>query len=125
MQRFMLKGKIHRATVTDSNPDYEGSVAIDSALLEASGTYPFEQVHIYNITNGRRLVTYAIEAPRGSGTISVNGAAARLANKGDLVIIACYAGLDESEALRHAPALVYVDSSNNIKSLSGALANKV
>ncbi|MFQ5480298.1 MAG: aspartate 1-decarboxylase [Thermodesulfobacteriota bacterium] len=125
MQRFMLKGKIHRAVVTDSNPDYEGSVAIDSALMEASGICPFEQVHIYNVTNGRRLITYAIEAPRGSGTISVNGAAARLATSGDLVIIACYAGLDEHEAMGHAPALVYVESDNSIKRISGAIANKV
>jgi len=125
MQRIMLKGKIHRATVTDSNPDYEGSVAIDSALLEASGIYPFEQVQIYNITNGKRLTTYAIEAPRGSGTISVNGAAAHLAARGDMVIIACYAGLDESEAMGHSPALVYVDELNNIKRISGGLANKV
>ncbi len=125
MQRIMLKGKIHRATVTESNPDYEGSVAIDLALMEASGIFPFEQVHIYNITNGKRLVTYAIEAPRGSGAISVNGAAAHLAEKGDMVIIACYAGLDESEAMAHAPALVYVDEANNIKRISGSLAGKV
>jgi len=124
MQRLMLKGKVHRATVTESNPDYEGSVAIDAALLEASGIYPFEQVQIYNITNGKRLTTYAIEAPRGSGTISVNGAAARLASRGDLVIIACYASLDESEALGHQPALVYVDELNGIKSISNGLANK-
>jgi len=121
----MLKGKIHRATVTESNPDYEGSVAIDSALMEASGIYPFEQVHIYNITNGKRLVTYAIEAPRGSGAISVNGAAARLARRGDLVIIAAYGGLDESEAASHRPALVYVDEANNIKKISGAIAGQV
>ncbi len=125
MQRIMLKGKIHRATVTESNPDYEGSVAIDAALMEASGICAFEQVHIYNITNGRRLVTYAIEAPRGSGAISVNGAAARLAEKGDMVIIACYAGLDEHEAAAHQPALVYVDEANNIKKISGAVAEQV
>jgi len=124
MQRLMLKGKIHRATVTESNPDYEGSVAIDAALLEASGIYPFEQVHIYNISNGKRLVTYAIEAPRGSGAISVNGAAAHLAARGDMVIIARYASLDESEALGHEPALVYVDEINGIKSIGNGLANK-
>ncbi len=125
MQRIMLKGKIHRALVTESNPDYEGSVAIDAALLEASGIYPFEQVHIYNITNGRRLTTYAIEAPRGSGTISVNGAAAHLASRADMVIIACYACMEDNEAAGHAPALVYVDESNNIKSISGVFADKV
>lgn len=125
MQRIMLKGKIHRATVTESNPDYEGSVAIDAALMEASGICAFEQVHIYNITNGRRLVTYAIEAPRGSRAISVNGAAARLAEKGDMVIIACYAALDEHEAAVHQPALVYVDEDNDIKKISGAIAERV
>lgn len=125
MQRIMLKGKIHRATVTESNPDYEGSVAIDADLMEASGIYPFEQVHIYNITNGQRLVTYAIEAPRGSRAISVNGAAARLAERGDMVIIAAYAGLDEDEAAVHRPALVYVDEANNIKKVSGAIAGQV
>lgn len=124
MQRLMLKGKIHRATVTESNPDYEGSVAIDAALLEASGIYPFEQVQIYNITNGKRLTTYAIEAPRGTGAISVNGAAAHLAARGDMVIIACYASLDESEALGHQPALVYVDELNGIKRIGNGLANK-
>jgi len=124
MQRIMLKGKIHRALVTESNPDYEGSVAIDAALMEASGIYPFEQVHIYNVTNGRRLTTYAIEAPRGSGVISVNGAAAHLAARGDMVIIACYAYMEDNEAAGFNPALVYVDESNNIKDVSGVFANK-
>jgi len=125
MQRIMLKGKIHRALVTESNPDYEGSVAIDAVLLEASGIYPFEQVHIYNITNGKRLTTYAIEAPRGSGAISVNGAAAHLAARGDMVIIACYAAMEDNEAIGFSPALVYVDESNNIKGISGRLADNV
>ena len=93
MQRMMLKSKIHRATVTDANVNYEGSVAIDESLMEAAGIYPFEQVHIYNINNGNRLTTYAIKAERGTGTISINGAAARLAEKGDLVIIASYSAL--------------------------------
>lgn len=90
---MMLKSKIHRATVTDANVNYEGSVAIDESLMEAAGIYPFEQVHIYNINNGNRLTTYAIKAERGTGTISINGAAARLAEKGDLVIIASYSAL--------------------------------
>ncbi len=115
MQRMMLKGKIHRATITDSNLDYEGSVAIDEALMEAAGIYPFEQVQIYDINNGNRLTTYAIKAERGSGVISVNGAAAHLAKKGDLVIIASYSVLEEEEARAHAPKLVYVDERNAIR----------
>lgn len=125
MQRMMLKGKIHRARVTCSNPDYEGSVAIDADLMEASGIRAFEQVQIYDVTNGERLVTYAIEAPRGSGTVSVNGAAALLAGEGDVVIIASYALYDEAEAATHVPALVYVDEENRIKAMDGALAGGV
>ncbi|MBI5236292.1 MAG: aspartate 1-decarboxylase [Deltaproteobacteria bacterium] len=122
MQRMMLKSKIHRATVTDANVNYEGSVAIDESLMEAAGIYPFEQVHIYNIMNGNRLTTYAIKAERGSGVISINGAAARLAEKGDLVIIASYSALEEREAMAHVPVLVYVDADNSIKKISGELA---
>ena len=122
MQRIMLKSKIHSATVTDSNLDYEGSIAIDETLMEAAGIYPFEQVQIYNINNGNRFTTYAIKGERGSGTISINGAAAHLAKKGDLVIIANYSGLDEAEAARHVPVLVYVDARNAIKKVSGTLA---
>ncbi len=122
MQRVMLKSKIHRATVTDANLDYEGSVAIDEALMEAAGIYEFEQVQIYDINNGNRLTTYAIKGKRGSGVISINGAAAHLARKGDLVIIASYSVLDESEAQRHAPVLVYVDAKNSIKKISAELA---
>lgn len=122
MQRMMLKSKIHRATVTDANVNYEGSVAIDESLMEAAGIYPFEQVQIYNINNGNRLTTYAIKAERGTGAISINGAAARLAEKGDLVIIASYSALEESEAMSHVPVLVYVDAANSIKKVSGELA---
>lgn len=122
MQRTMLKGKIHRATVTDSNLDYEGSVAIDSLLMEASGLQEFEQVHIYNIANGNRFTTYVITAPEGTGTISINGAAAHKASTGDLVIIASYSVLDESELGSYAPKLVYVDGANSIKEISGHLA---
>ena len=122
MHRTMLKSKIHRATVTDANLDYEGSVAIDESLMEAAGIYEFEQVQIYDINNGNRLTTYAIKAERGSGTISINGAAAHLAKKGDLVIIASYASLVEAEAAEHAPVLVYVDKSNGIKKISSTLA---
>ena len=122
MQRLMLKSKIHRATVTDANIDYEGSVAIDEALMEATGIYEFEQVQIYDIANGNRLTTYAIKGERGSGVISINGAAAHLARKGDLVIIATYSVLEEAEAAKHAPVLVYVDEKNSIKKISANLS---
>ncbi len=123
MQRVMLKGKIHRATVTDSNLDYEGSVAIDEVLMEASQIREFEQVQIYNITNGSRLTTYAIKGE--SGAISINGAAAHMAAKGDVVIIASYYVLDESEVGEHSPSLVYVDGSNVITKVSGRLAGSL
>ncbi|CAG1065944.1 aspartate 1-decarboxylase [uncultured bacterium] len=122
MQRLMLKSKIHRATVTDANLDYEGSVAIDEALMEAAGIYEFEQVQIYDIANGNRLTTYAIKGERGSGVISINGAAAHLAKKGDLVIIASYSVFEEAEAKKHAPVLVYVDGNNSIRKISAELS---
>lgn len=122
MQRVMLKSKIHRATVTDANIDYEGSVAIDEALMEAAGIYEFEQVQIYDIANGNRLTTYAIKGERGSGVISINGAAAHLARKGDLVIIASYSVFEEAEAAKHTPVLVYVDEKNSIKKISAELS---
>lgn len=122
MQRVMLKSKIHRATVTDANVDYEGSIAIDEALMEAAGIYEFEQVQVYNIANGNRLTTYAIKGERGSGTISINGAAARLASRGDLVIIASYSVYEEAEAKGHCPVLVYVDGRNAVKKVSAELA---
>jgi len=121
----MLKSKIHRAVVTISNPDYEGSVAIDESLMEAASIYPFEQVQIYNITNGERLTTYAIKAERGSGTISINGAAARLAGVGDLVIIASYAALDPEAAARYEPVLVYVDEKNTVRKAGSGAAGVV
>jgi len=118
----MLKSKIHRATVTDANVDYEGSIAVDGSLMEAAGINEFEQVQVYNIANGNRFTTYAITAERGSGIISVKGAAAHLAKKGDCVIIACYAMLEEVEARKHRPALVYVDAQNAIKMVSSDLS---
>lgn len=121
----MLKSKIHRATVTDANIGYEGSVAIDESLMEAAGIYEFEQVQIYNINNGNRLTTYAIRGKRGSGTVSINGAAAHLAKKGDLVIIASYSVLEEAEARTHTPVLVYVDAKNTVKKISAELAGCV
>jgi len=124
MQRIMLKSKIHRATVTDANIEYEGSITLDEGLMEAAGILPFEQVHIYNITNGARFQTYAIKGERGSGEVCINGAAAHLANKGHMVIIASYAGMDEIEALNHEPILVYVDAENRIKDIAAAIKTK-
>ena len=114
MQRTMLKSKLHRATVTHSELHYEGSCAIDEALLDAANIHEYEQIQIYNITNGERFTTYAIRAARDSGIISVNGAAAHKANPGDLVIIATYAVYNELELARYAPELVYVDADNRI-----------
>ena len=114
MQRTMLKSKLHRATVTHSELHYEGSCAIDETLLEAADIHEYEQIQIYNVTNGERFTTYAIRAARGSGIISVNGAAAHKANPGDLVIIATYASYNELELARYAPELVYVDAANRI-----------
>lgn len=108
----MLKGKLHRVTVTATELDYEGSCAIDSGLLKLSEIRPHEQIHIYNINNGQRFVTYAIEAPHGSGTISLNGAAARLASVGDLLIIASFAQVSEDSADSFHPLVTYVDANN-------------
>jgi len=115
MQRIMLKSKIHRATVTDSNVDYEGSVTIDKSLMEEANILPYERVDIYNITNGNRFHTYAIEGEKGSGVVCINGAAAHLAKKGDIIIIATYAMLNNAAAMSHKPVCVYVDGSNRIK----------
>ncbi|WP_140908927.1 aspartate 1-decarboxylase [Cognatiluteimonas lumbrici] len=112
MQLTLLKAKIHRATVTHAELHYEGSCAIDGRLLDISGIREYEQVHIFNVNNGQRFVTYAIRAEEGSGIISVNGAAAHRAQPGDLVIICAYAGLDEAEAANFEPTLVYVDRDN-------------
>ena len=114
MQRTMLKSKLHRATVTHSELHYEGSCAIDEALLDAANIHEYEQIQIYNVTNGERFTTYAIRAARGSGIISVNGAAAHKANPGDLVIIATYAVYNELELARYEPELVYIGESNCI-----------
>jgi len=114
MQRTMLKSKLHRATVTHSELHYEGSCAIDEALLDAANIHEYEQIQIYNVTNGERFTTYAIRAARDSGIISVNGAAAHKANPGDLVIIATYSAYNELELARYAPELVYIDADNRI-----------
>ena len=108
----LLKGKIHRATVTQCDLNYEGSISVDAALLERSGILAHEQVDVLNINNGERFTTYAIPAPAGSGAIGINGAAARLAQKGDLVIIIAYARMEEAEAKSFTPRVVLVDSAN-------------
>lgn len=115
MFRTLLKSKIHRATVTHCELNYEGSCAIDEDLLDAANLGENEQVHIWNINNGERFITYAIRAARGSRIISVNGSAARRAAVGDLVIIAAFAQLDEAEVANFAPRLVFVDANNCIK----------
>ena len=112
--RMMLKSKIHRATVTEANVDYEGSITIDKDLMEAADILPFEQVHVLDIDNGSRLETYVIEGERGSGVICINGAAARLVSAGDKVIIISYQTISEADALNLVPKLVYVDSQNAI-----------
>jgi aspartate 1-decarboxylase len=114
MHLNMLKAKIHRATVTHAELHYEGSIAIDGLLLDASGIREYEQIHAWNINNGKRFVTYALRAEEGSGIISVNGSAAHRAQPGDLVIIAAFAQLSEAEAEKHQPMLVYADASNGI-----------
>lgn len=114
MLRRMLKSKLHRVTVTHSELEYEGSCAIDINLLKEANINEYEQIAIYNITNGERFTTYAISAEQGSGVISINGAAAHKANPGDMLIIATYADYNEIELEKYAPSLVYVDSQNNI-----------
>ncbi len=110
----MLKAKLHRARVTHSELEYEGSCAIDGKLLELSGIREYEQIEIYNVTNGERFTTYAIRAEDGSGVISVNGAAAHKANPDDIIIIAAYVQLDEKEMLSYKPRLVYFDGNNRV-----------
>ena len=112
MQLTLMKGKIHRATITQCDLHYEGSISVDSTLLEKSGILPHEQVDVLNINNGERFTTYAIPAPAGSGMIGINGAAARLAQKGDLVIIVAYARMEEAEAKSFQPRVLLVDANN-------------
>ena len=112
--RTMLKGKIHRARVTAANIDYEGSITIDKQLMQAADILPYEMVHVLDINNGARFQTYAIEGEAGSGMIGLNGAAARLAWKGDIVLILSYCTVSDEEARLHEPKLVYVDANNAI-----------
>lgn len=112
MFRTMFKGKIHRARVTDANLNYVGSITIDPVLLEAADILPYERVQVVNINNGARFETYTIEGERGQGEIVINGAAARLAAKDDLVIIMSYVTISEERAKEHTPSVVYVDENN-------------
>ena len=114
MRRTLLKSKIHRATVTDANLEYQGSVTIDRGLMDAADIVEHEQVQIYDVTHGARLTTYAIPGPAGSGVVCINGAAAHLVKAGDLVILATYAEFDEAEVRRHRPRVVFVDAENGV-----------
>jgi aspartate 1-decarboxylase len=120
MQRSMLKSKLHRVTTTHAELHYIGSCAIDENLLEAADIREYEEIQIWNVTNGERFATYAIRAERGSGTISVNGSAARRAAPGDLLIIASFAAYEDSELAGHSPKLVFVDEQNVITDVKGA-----
>lgn len=118
MQRFMLKSKIHRATVTDADLHYEGSISIDEKLMEEAQIVPYEKVAIYNVSNGERFSTYTIKAKRNTGTICLNGAAARKVSKGDLIIIATYVIAEEKDTKKWRPKCVLVDDKNKIKKAS-------
>jgi len=114
MKIELLKSKIHRATVTDANLDYVGSLTLDPILMQEANLNEYEKIHVLNITNGSRLITYIIKGERGSGEVCINGAAAHLVSKGDLVIIAAYCSLSESDAKNFEPTIVHVDNQNNV-----------
>jgi len=120
--RIMLKSKIHRARVTEANISYEGSITIDKKLMEAADILPYEQVNVLDVNNGARLATYAIEGEPGSGVICLNGAAARLAAVGDIVIILTYTNIEERDAVDYHPRLVYVNADNEITAVKGELS---
>lgn len=115
MQRFVFKSKIHRATVTGAEVDYEGSLTIDEDLMDAADILPYEQIHVWDVTNGSRLTTYALRGKRGSGIIQVNGGGAHHIKTGDLVIIATFTQLSTKRAKRYDPTVVFVDSDNRVK----------
>lgn len=121
MQLTLLKCKLHRACVTHAELEYEGSCAIDESLMRLAGIREYEQLHIYNVTNGERFTTYAIRADAGSRVISVNGAAAHKASPNDRVIICCYASMSEQEAAVFKPSLVYCDANNNVTGTSNQI----
>jgi aspartate 1-decarboxylase len=115
MRRQVFKSKLHRATVTQADVDYEGSITVDENLLEAADILEYEAVHVWNVTRGTRLVTYALKGPRGSGVVCVNGAAAHLVAPGDKVIVATFTDLEDAEARTHKPTVVLLDDHNRIK----------
>lgn len=117
--RTMLKSKIHRATVTDADVNYEGSIAIDPVLMKAADILPYEQVQVLDVNNGARLTTYAIEGTRGAGEVAINGAAARLVSVGDIVLILSYQEIGDEAARGHQPRLVYTDGDNRIRHTIG------
>ena len=117
MRRRMFLSKIHRAVVTHADLDYEGSCTIDTDLMEAADIYPNQELHIWNVTRGTRLVTYALQGPRGSGVICINGAAAHGNKPGDLVILATFGEMDSEEAKSYEPKIVMVDEKNRIKTM--------
>jgi aspartate 1-decarboxylase len=114
MKLNIFKSKLHRVTVTHADLEYEGSVTIDADLMQAANILPYEAIHIWNITRGTRLVTYALEGPRGSGAVCVNGAAAHLNGPGDIVVLATFADMTREEAAVHRPTVVHVDERNRI-----------
>ena len=114
MKIELLKSKIHRATVTDANLDYVGSLTLDPILMQEANLNQYEKIHVLNITNGNRLITYIIKGESGSGEVCINGAAAHLVSKGDLVIIAAYCSLSEGDAKNFEPTIVHVDNQNNV-----------
>ncbi len=117
MKRRMFLGKLHRATITHADLDYEGSVTIDADLMDAAGILENEEIHIWNVTRGTRLLTYALRGPSGSGIICVNGAAAHLCEPGDLAILATFGEMSDEEARTHEPKVVLVDEHNRIKEI--------
>lgn len=121
MRRTLLKSKIHRATITEADLHYVGSLTLDPELMEAADLLPHERIEVYNVNNGERLATYAIPGERGKGQAVLNGAAARKASPGDLVIICSYAELDDAEARQHEPRVVFVDENNRIREQSRAV----
>ena len=119
--RFVMRSKIHRATVTDADVDYVGSISIDSDLMKAAGIEEWEKVHVLDVTNGSRLETYAIEAPAGSGKICINGAAAHLVHPGDLVILLTFEGIPSEEIQSYSPTIVHVNARNEVVDIGQAL----
>jgi len=115
MQRVMMKSKLHRATVTAADLHYEGSLTVDADLLDAADILPHEQIHVWDVTNGTRLITYALPGARGSGEVQVNGAGAHLIKPGDVIIVATYASFEDQEARGHVPLVILVDAENRVR----------